>query len=109
MKIEVEIENFNGYIDVDENNFTVIKTTEYISDGTRGRKKQEDKPTEGTKKIREDVLGHCSSLERAVSVITRSIMANKNETVTLKGYVDSFNEMNEKLIKILDPTYERKS
>jgi hypothetical protein len=36
-------------------------------------------------------------------------MANKNETVTLKGYIDSFNEMNEKLIKILDPTYERKS
>lgn len=36
-------------------------------------------------------------------------MANRNETVTLKGYVDSFNAMNEKLIKILDPTYERKS
>lgn len=103
MKISIDFDNFKGFIDVDENNYTVIREISYISDGKRGRRKEEDKPKTGENKTREDVIGHCSTLDRAINIIIRNIMGNKTETVTLKGYMDEWKTLTNELTKTLTP------
>jgi hypothetical protein len=100
-KIELKFENFEGYIDVDDNNYTVIKQISYISDGKRGRRKEEDKPKVGENKIKEEVLGHCSSLDKAINVIIRNVVSNKDLVVNLKGYITEYKSLIDKLTKQL--------
>jgi hypothetical protein len=100
-KIELKFENFEGYIDVDDNNYTVIKQISYISDGKRGRRKEEDKPKVGENKIKEEVLGHCSSLDKAINVIIRNVVSNKDLVVDLKGYITEYKSLIDKLTKQL--------
>lgn len=101
-KIELKFENFEGYIDVDDNNYTVIKQISYISDGKRGRRKEEDKPKEGTHKVKEEVLGHCSSLDKAINTIIRNVISNKDIVTDLKGYINEYRLLIDQLTKHLN-------